>query len=42
MEAAVVANATGFRAGRRERCGGRQIDDPGFRHSVAFDPNGDL
>jgi len=42
MEAAVLANATGFRTGRGERCGGRQIDDPGFRHSVAFDPSGDL
>ena len=38
----MLANAIGFCAGRRERFGGRQIDDPGFRHSVAFDPNGDL
>jgi len=42
MEAAVLANATGFRTGRGERRGGRQIDDPDFRHSVAFEPNGDL
>jgi hypothetical protein len=38
MDGAMLPNTTGFRVGRRERCGGSQIDDSGFQHSVAITP----